>query len=96
MQGLESSHVKCAFWQCRHARLAFLRLLEPESLASGVPAADDDAALFGVDVDEAEDAGLLDRSTSFLSGDPDPDGDLAAVDALPAFDGEEDALEYKL
>ena len=61
---------------------------------AGVPAAADEAGLFGVDVDdEGAGFGLAPRSTCFLSGEPVVDLFAAAADVL---DAGVDAFEYRL
>lgn len=99
--GRESSQVKCAFWQCKHARFAFLRLLDPVSLGvdaaplavdPGVPV-EEAAGLIGVDVVAADGPAFDLRSTSCLSGEPMGDLFDAFAEGLEAG---EDAFEYKL
>ena len=89
--GRESSQVKCAFWQCRQARLAFLRLPDAESLDeppaadAGVPA-DEEAGLMGVEVPEGEGPCFVLRSSSFFNGEP--EGERPAVVAAALEEGD--------
>lgn len=57
---------------------------------AGVPAADEEAGLIGVEVPEGDGPGFVPISTSFLSGEP--EGDLLTA-ATAALDTGEEALE---